>query len=300
MTVAFPHTTTRSESDAYLQCRDITREYARSFYFASHVLPKPKRMAAYAVYTFCRHADNTVDTSGGATDVAGVRRELDRLRRLLDDVYGETPGLAPLWVPLRETVRRYGIPKHCFLDLLRGVEMDLSTTRYSTFRELSGYCYSVASVVGLAMTHIFGVSDPRGFERAVDLGTAMQLTNILRDVGEDHARGRIYLPAEDLLSFGVNEAMLARGEVTPQFIALMEFQIERARSFYRRADEGMPLLTDDGSRFCVRLMRATYAGILDAIEENGYDVFGRRASVTLISKVKNAAVALASSVQERT
>lgn len=298
MSVTVADITRSRDADPYRQCRDYTRVHARSFYFASHVLPKPKRMAAYAVYTFCRHADNVVDTTGVGKNVAAVRRELDALRRLLDEVYGETPALAPIWVPLRETVRTYAIPQQHFLDLVRGVEMDLTRTRYASFQELSEYCYCVASVVGLAMTHIFGVSDRRGFDRAVDLGTAMQLTNILRDVGEDRALGRIYLPGEDLARFGVTEDMLARGDVTPQFAALMRFQVERAHAYYRRADEGIPLLTDDGSRFCVRLMRSTYAGILDAIERNGYDVFTRRASVPLLSKLKIAAGTITSRLQE--
>jgi phytoene synthase len=191
----------------------------------------------------------------------------------------------PRLLALQHTVHRYGIPKRYFLDLLEGVEMDRTKHRYSTFDELDVYCFRVASVVGLIMTHIFGVSDPEGFVHAAELGTAMQLTNILRDVGEDLRMGRIYLPMDELLETGLTEADLQKGEVTPRMREFLQYQIARARHYYARAEQGVSMLTDDGSRFCVRLMLETYSGILADIEASGYNVFTRRAYVPLRRKV---------------
>ena len=272
----------------YLECRRQTRQHARTFFFASHVLPVEKRSAAYAVYAFCRRADNVVDHRTTGTPGA----DLVALRSDLDDVYGGGGTLEPASLALRDTVERYGIPREYFEDLLRGVEMDLSITRYATFAELEDYCYCVASVVGLMMSRVFGVSEPSALERALEMGTAMQLTNILRDVGEDYRMGRIYLPQSELEAFGYGEEDLAQGRVDQRFVRLMTFQIDRAREYYRRAAPGIEHIPDDGSRSCARLMSSTYAGILDRIEANGYDVFGRRAVVPLAGKLRIAAATL--------
>jgi phytoene synthase len=267
---------------AFRTCQAYTREHAKSFYFASHVLPREKRMASYAVYAFCREADNIVDV--GATPESAAR--LEELRQQLARVYGAPGALRPHLAALRETVAAYAIPREYFLDLIRGVEMDLTRSRYDRFEDLKEYCYCVASVVGLMMAKIFGVSDGSAYRHAADLGTAMQLTNILRDIREDHAMGRIYLPQEDLAGRGYAEADLARGVVDDRFRDLMRFQIARAREYYAAAEPGIPMLTNDGSRFCARLMSTTYAGILTAIERNGYDVFARRAYVPAAGKLR--------------
>ncbi len=261
----------------YEQCRKYTRQYARTFYFASHVLPKQKRYAAYAVYAFCRYADEIVDSL--QFDPRQARQRLDDLREQLRRLYQRSPLMDPRLRALQDTVMRYGIPQDHFLDLLRGVEMDLDRRRFATFEELQQYCYCVASTVGLIMARIFGVSDESVLSSAVDLGTAMQLTNILRDVGEDLQRGRIYLPQDELNHFGYSVPQLTQGIVNDEFRNLMRFNIERARWYYQQADCGIPYLTNDGSRFCVRLMRRTYARILDDIERHDYDVFHRRAFV---------------------
>jgi len=272
----------------------VTRTFAKSFYFASHVLPQAKREASYAVYEFCRVADNAVDAlpPEGSTNVV----RLDTLRADLEEVYA---GTSVRWVALAETVSRYGIPREYFDHLLRGVEMDLAPVRFETFGELKEYCYCVASVVGLMMTRVFGVSDERAYEQALDLGTAMQLTNILRDIDEDLTRGRVYLPQEDLRRHGCTEASLARRTVDDRFVSLMKEEIARAREFYGRGEAGIPYLTDDGSRFCVQLMAGTYRRILDAIEANGYDVFRGRAHVPLRTKLVIAAGAYLSSKQRQ-
>ena len=272
----------------FLECKAYTKLHAKTFYFASHVLPPRKRMAAYAVYAFCRYADNIVDTTitPGAANTASAR--LTGLRDQIRYLYSFSPMMDRKLIGLRETVFTYRIPQEYFLDLLRGVEMDLTKNRYASFEELQDYCYCVASVVGLIMAHIFGAENDDALQHAITLGTAMQLTNILRDVGEDYRLGRIYLPADELARFGCSEKEIAHAMLTDNFVDLMKFQIDRARRYYAEAESGIPMITEAGSRFCARMMSATYARILDAIEENGHDVFTRRAYVSLPSKMRAA------------
>lgn len=269
--------------------RAITRRYARTFYFASHVLPEAKRDAAYVVYAFCRYADNVTDVHREDTElIPDAERQLARLRGELEAIYTDADG-PTRWVALREVVRIYRIPRQYFDDLIDGVAMDLTPRRFETWADLDVYCYRVASVVGLIMTHIFGATTAAALTHAAQLGTAMQLTNILRDIGEDLRMGRVYLPQEDLRAHGVTEEMLGAGVVTPAITALIQFQISRARSLYAEADRGIPMIPDDGSRFSTQLMRTLYSRILDAIEKNGCDVFTQRAHVRLSTKVRLAA-----------
>jgi 15-cis-phytoene synthase len=264
------------------ECKRITRHYARSFFFASHVLPPDKRRAAYAVYAFCRYADEAVD--GVETSNAdALHARLDIVRRHLDAVY---EGTSTYFDAFMHTVRHYNIPRQYFDDLLRGVEMDVTVRRVHDFDELHDYCYCVAGVVGLTMTHIFGATDPDAHPHARALGTAMQLTNILRDVGEDFQRGRIYLPGEELAARGIDLVGGDGMRRTDSFIDYMQFNIDRARDYYAEATEGLRYLADDGSRTCVKLMSATYADILSHIEANDYDVFTRRARVPLLRKLR--------------
>jgi phytoene synthase len=270
--------------NTFRESRAYTRRHAKTFYFASHILPREKRLAAYAVYSFCRYIDNVTDHAAERGDRAIVAGRLDALRRELDEIYADR-GDRTSWSAFRETALSYGIPKEHFHTLIRGVEMDLVKSSYATFSELQEYCYCVASVVGLIMVRVLGVSSEKALASAGDLGTAMQLTNILRDLGEDFRIGRIYIPREELARFRVAEEDLRAGRMTEGFRDLMRFQIDRARELYKRAAEGIPYLTNDGSRLCVQLMSSTYAGILGAIEKNGYDVFSRRASVPLRRKI---------------
>lgn len=276
----------RELNENYEQCKAYTRHHAKSFYFSSHVLPAEKRKAAYAVYAFCRFADEIADNAAAMNDHLQAQRRLAELRNQLNYVYANSPLMSQKLLAFKETVFRYGIPKQYFLDLLRGVEMDLEKTRFETFAELKDYCYCVASVVGLIMTRIFGVADEAALDHAEDLGTAMQLTNILRDIGEDYQRDRIYLPLDELRRFNYPEEELSQGVVNENFIRMMKFQIERARTYYASAAQGIPQLTNDGSRFCVRLMSGTYSRILDAIEDNRYDVFSERAYVPVLTKTR--------------
>jgi len=267
------------------QARQMTRKYARTFYFASHALPPEKRQASYALYSFCRYVDNIADE---ASDLEAARGLLRVVRHRVEEVYdGDHWG--PRWAILRETIDHYGIPKELLLDLIVGVEMDLAGARCRTFAELRTYCYHVASVVGLMMARILQPETDDALSYAEDLGTAMQLTNILRDVAEDYGMKRIYLPGDELEEWGITDDVLSGQKVTPAFRAYMQFNVARARAFYRKAEPGIRSLPDDGSRFCVRLMSTLYGRILNRIEANGYDVFRHRAHVPLYEKLRLAA-----------
>ncbi len=267
-------------SHAY--CHRQTKRHARSFYFASIALPREKKRAAYAVYAFCRYADDLVDRAA-TTD--GVDAALQRVGEHFDRMTaGELlePPFAPAFA---WAVDRYGIEKQPFLDLLKGVAMDLGPVRIADWPHLRDYCYHVASVVGLMMARIFELRDEAGRERAIDLGLAMQLTNILRDVGEDFRMGRIYLPADEMAVHGVTSDDLAAATTSAELKALLRAQAARARDHYRRAEAGIPLLADDGSQLTVWLMRHVYAGILEEIERLDYEVLHRRASTSLGRKL---------------
>jgi phytoene synthase len=268
-------------SESFDAARAICKRHARTFYFASVFLPRPKREAAYAVYAFCRLLDDAADTGG---DLFIYDRALDAAYAGGSAEVGSELERRAL-VAFGETVRRYDIPKRYFDDLAAGCRMDLTVNRYATWDDLRGYCYHVAGVVGLIMCRIFGLAEPAAQRRAVVMGEAMQLTNILRDVGEDRSLGRIYLPGEDLTRFGYTETDLMAGLVNEPFRQLMRFEVDRARSLYRDGAAGLVALPDDGSRFTASAMGVIYAGILGAIERQRYDVFARRARLTTVQKL---------------
>jgi phytoene synthase len=271
---------------AYRYCRQTTRTHAKSFYFCSHFLPREKRRAIYAVYALCRHVDDAVDAAGvrGERDAQAA---VERWRAELDAVYRDGRADSPVLVAWRDMLARFRIRQELPLELMRGVLMDTHIKRYETWEELRVYCYRVASTVGLMSSEIFGYEEPRTLYYAEQLGRAMQLTNILRDVGEDARMGRIYLPQEDLRRFGYTEDDVLLGKLSEPFFALMNFEIERARALYREAEQGIPLLEPD-TRFTVLLAARLYARILDEIERNGYDVYTRRAHLSLLGKLRAA------------
>jgi 15-cis-phytoene synthase len=269
-------------------CRHLTRHHAKSFYFASHVLPSQKRNDAYAVYAFCRHVDDQIDL---APDETARLRALADLEHLLHAAYQPGDNAKSLanslpWLrAFRETIQRRAIPNGYFEDLLKGVEMDRGRVRIQTWEELDRYCYHVASVVGLIMVHVLTEPSPELLKPARDLGTAMQLTNILRDIAEDWQRDRLYLPANELEKFGLTADDIAQQRTGDPFRAMMRFQIGRARAYYSYAEPGIAMLPADGSRFCARLMRTIYGGILDEIERADYQVFQGRVRVSFLRKL---------------
>jgi phytoene synthase len=279
---------------AYRYCRETTRAHAKSFYFCTQFLPRRKRRAIYAMYALCRHVDDAVDAVG-AQDETTAQKAIAIWREELDAVYKGTslssnalvPVLDPVLIAWRDMLRRYAIKQDLPLELMRGVLMDTHIKRYETWAELRVYCYRVASVVGLMSSEIFGYTKPETLLYAEALGLAMQLTNILRDIGEDARMNRIYLPQEDMRRFDYTESELMRGELNDNFRELMSFQIERARAFYREAEKGIPLLNRD-ARFTVLLAARLYARILNTIERNDYDVWTRRAHLSLTGKLRAA------------
>lgn len=267
---------------AYDECRAVTKREARNFYYAFLTLPRARRRAIYAVYAFSRLADDIADGPGPAHE---KRARLADLRRELREAYAGRPQ-GPVLTALADAAADYRIPEALFLDLLHGVEMDLEPRRFADFQALEEYCYHVASVVGLISVQVFGArDDPHVREYAVDLGLAMQLTNILRDLREDIERGRLYLPQDELRRFGYSEDDLAHGVVNAQFRALMRFQAERAQRYFDSGERLLPLL-DPESRGCAAGLHHLYNRLLNRIASRGYDVFSARVTLSSWEKLQ--------------
>lgn len=283
-----------SLEDSYELCRQITAKYSKTFYLGTMLMPEEKRRAIWAIYVWCRRTDELVD--GPRADFT-TNETLDEWEGQLETVFSGTPVENPD-VALVDALERFPVEIQPFRDMIAGQRMDLYRSRYETFEELELYCYRVAGTVGLMTTPVMGVdqtsrtapwdlyqnrgSDPT--EKAIALGIANQLTNILRDVGEDARRGRIYLPLEDLALFNYTEADLLNGVIDDRWCELMRFQIQRARKFFASAESGISALSPD-ARFPVWAALLLYRGILDVIERNGYDVFTKRAYVPSIRKL---------------
>jgi phytoene synthase len=259
---------------SYAYCERLARREAHNFYNAFRVLPVRQRRAMCALYAFLRLAD---DLSDNPADVATKRSGLAAWR---DAFHGALAGRYehPLHPALHHTVQTHAIPPGYLEAVLDGVEMDLQPVSYATFGDLKLYCYRVASAVGLACIHIWGFADARATAYAANAGLAFQLTNILRDLGEDAERGRVYLPREDLERFGYDVEALRRGLRDERFRALMRFEVERARSYYEAAWPLAPLLEPAGRAVFLAMTR-TYRALLDAIERRDYDVFSHRIRV---------------------
>ena len=279
---------------AYRECRQTTRREAKNFYYAFLTLPPADRQAIYAVYAFCRYCDDAVDAE---TTPARQRDKLTQLGAALSDSYAGQAA-APVFLALADVARRYAIPEQYFREVLAGVESDLTTARYRDFAELRQYCYRVAAVVGLICLQIFGYRDDRAKEYAVDLGLAMQLTNICRDVKEDWEMGRVYLPQEELAQFGYTEDDLAAGVCNAAFGELMRFQVRRAREYFARGRELLPYLTPR-SRACPAALGGIYGKVLDRIEAADYDVLHRRIRVSTAAKLRIMAQAWLGSLSTR-
>lgn len=254
----------------YARCAAITRRSSSNFYYAFMLLPRWRRRALHAVYAFCRFVDDIAD-DGAVREPAAL---LERWRAELERVYGGAP-TRPVSRALADSARRFAIGRSYLEQFIAGVEMDLTRKRYQSFEELEHYCYRVASVVGLICIEIFGYRNPGARLYAEKLGIAFQLTNILRDVREDAARGRIYLPLEDLARFGVTEEEVLRGAHSERFERLMAFEAGRARDFYRAAERALPP-EDRASLLTAEAMRLIYRAILRRIERSRYRVLDRR------------------------
>lgn len=273
---ATPAGTQLSLAAAYGVCEQMTRQHSKSFFFSSQFLPAAKRRAVRALYAFCRTSDDVVDMAQGdptpalATWVRRVRAPLP-------------PADDAVLLAWHDTRTSYGLAAALIDELLAGIAMDLSISRYATFADLWLYCYRVASVVGLLSIGIVGAA-PGAVPYAIKLGVALQLTNILRDVGEDAQRGRVYLPAEDMERFGLCADDILAGVCDRRFRALLDFEIARTHQLYAESWPGIALLPAD-SRLAIGAAARIYRGILDKVVANGYDVYTRRAHLTAREKV---------------
>jgi phytoene synthase len=272
-------------------CAEMARTHARTFSLASYLLPATKRRAAYALYAFCRVADDLVDRADTA-DTRELSEQLaDYERQLTAALAGRPSG--PVFREIAWVAHEYEVPAAPLYELLHGVARDLRPARYATWSTLELYCEGVASSVGEMCTHVFGV--PGGAEarqRAVryarTLGVAMQLTNILRDIGEDAQRGRCYLPEDDLARFGLSVDEVLTNPALPRderWKPFMAFEVGRARVLYEAAMPGIALLAHDAHR-CTRACAVGYAGILNVIEQQGYDTYSRRARLSRMERLK--------------
>jgi len=275
--------------NAYRYCRQISKHHAKTFYLATLFLPKRQQNPIFAIYALLRTVDDLVDLAEDKlTNGLITRQEINgmlesRKTRLKSCYRGEVAN-DPIMMAWHDTLKTYPIPIELPLDLMDGVAMDIEFRTFETFDDLYVYCYKVASVVGLMTSEIFGYSNRQALQHAIDLGIAMQLTNILRDIGEDIDRGRIYLPMEDLRRFSYSEEEFKQKTMNRNFVELMKFQIERARGYYRSSEKGIPMLERE-SRFAVMVSSENYSNILKAIEENNYDVFSRRAYRSFYQKI---------------
>ena len=269
---------------AYQYCRALTREHSKTFYVASGLLQEDQKRATRALYAFCRVTDDLVDQS--CEDHSVILPALEAwYERAMNPHPPTDDAVALAWADART---RFAIPSGYARQLIDGVARDLQQTRYTTFEDLAAYSYGVASTVGLMAMHIIGYRDSRALPYAVKLGVALQLTNILRDVGEDWARGRLYLPLDELAAYGLAEADIDRmartGETDARWAAFMAFQIARVRRLYDEAYPGIGYL-DPAGRFAIGAAADLYRAILTSIESRDYDVFTRRAHVGKMGKL---------------
>lgn len=253
-----------------------------SFSYSFVVLPAAQRRAIGVVWDFCRAVDDAVDeaadTTTAAAEVITWRAEVSRL-------FGADEPLTPQARNLKPYVALFSLSRQPFDDLVDGVEMDLHRSRYDTFEELIGYCRRVASAVGLMCIEVFGCRDSRSRDYAFNLGLALQVTNIIRDIKADLQQGRIYLPREDLSRFGVTEAALAAGRVTEPIRQLLAHECQRARHFFAAAAQAMPP-AESRKLVAAEIMGGIYAEILRRIEQRGYDVFTERVRVPKIVRAR--------------
>ena len=288
------HKTSISLENAYEICRQETAQWAKTFYLGTMLLPQAKRKAIWAIYVWCRRTDELMDSpEAQARPVKELSDRLDKWEEKTKSIFSGkiTDDLDAV---LADTIEKFPQSIEPYLDMIEGQRMDLYRKRYETFKELELYCYRVAGTVGLMTQRVMGLdpayteapwsSPPNPSEAAIALGIANQLTNILRDVGEDRGRGRIYIPQEDLEKFGYSEEDLMSGKLNTQWKELMAFQLDRAREWFKRSEAGVKWLSAD-ARWPVWTSLRLYRGILDAIERLDYDVFNNRAYVNRWVKI---------------
>lgn len=266
-------------AQSYALCKDFNKRHGTTYYWSTKVLPADKRPHVHALYGFCRYADDIVDDLGPVPTAEREAALASFGERFFRDL-AVGASMDPILMAVVDTVHKFPIDPECFRRFLRSMTMDLTVEKYETWEDLLHYMDGSAAVIGEMMLPILEPHDAAAFGHARDLGNAFQLTNFLRDVNEDLDRGRVYIPQEDVRRFGVD---LSRRECTPQFSELMKFEIARCRSLYASADNGIAMLPNRSAR-CIRAARVLYSRILDRIEQQQYDVFAKRASVSTVQK----------------
>jgi phytoene synthase len=275
---------------SYDECKRLNALHGKTYYLATLLLPASKRPPVHALYGFARYADEIVDD---LASTLSPQEKADALRTWGDSVLadlrkGSSEDL--IGRALVDTVHEYSIPLNYFDAFMKSMEMDLTVTRYANYEDLMTYVYGSAVVIGLEMLPILGYSDPRAIEAATALGTAFQLANFIRDIGEDIDRGRIYMPLDELARYGVSEEMLLKRQMTPEIVEAIKFQITRVRDLQAIAEAGIHYL-DPISQPCIRAASELYCGIVDEVEKNGYDVFGKRATTSTWRRLRVAGIA---------
>ena len=283
---------------SYLQCKKLNSQHGKTYYLATLLLPPAKRPFVHALYGFARYADEIVD------DLASTLTDEEKATALkgwgsqaIKDIKsGESSD--PVGRALVDTARRFSIPIEYFEAFLNSMEMDLTVNEYATYADLMEYVYGIAAVIGLQMVPVLGALSPEAYESAKTLGIAFQLANFIRDIGEDLERGRIYIPIEDLIHFGVSREDLHQKILTPKIIELIKFQIARVRELQKSAEPGIQML-EPSSRPCIEAASELYCGIVDEVEAIGYDVFNFRAKTSTWRRIKVALPAYIRAIKAR-
>ncbi|KRW92689.1 phytoene synthase [Alicyclobacillus tengchongensis] len=268
---------------AYQHCTKLTRQAGSSFYSGMRLLPIHKRLAMYAIYAWSRICDDAVDDYEGEEAEAHLAMAEHIVEQAFADGYQSSDH--PVVLALGDAVRRFQLPIQPFHDMVQGMRIDMRAVRLQTMAELEQYCDYVAGTVGIMCVHIFGYRDPKALSLARDMGRALQLTNILRDLGEDIERDRVYLPSEELARHGYTIDDLRLKRLTPGFLALMREQAERAEMYYERAKGLFPLVEEDSLR-CLRMLFLMYRELLTKIEESRFNVFDRRIALSSSRKLR--------------
>ena len=265
---------------AYNECARLTRSASSNFYIGFLALPNELRRAIYATYAFCRLCDDIVDAQTQGRDPSN---ELDIVHVALDNASKTSYAGDPIFIALKHTIERFRLNKKYYVDVIDGCRMDIETNRYESFDDLRIYCQKVASAVGIICISIFGHTERDAIRYADDLGIAFQLTNILRDIKEDYAIGRVYLPQAELRRFGVLETEFVGGDASQNFLEMMRFQLDRARQYYESGKRVIPMTIR--GRQCLELMSGFYSRILAKIEERNVDVLSQRISLSVADKI---------------
>lgn len=285
--------------ESYAECKRLNSLHGKTYYLATLLLPKAKRPFVHALYGFARYADEIVDdlnsTLSEVEKAEALQKWSDQILR--DLVSGKSSDL--IGAALIDTVTRFDIPLKYFEAFIHSMKMDLSVTEYKTYKDLMEYVYGSAAVIGLQMVPILGPLSPEAYECAEKLGIAFQLANFIRDVGEDLDRGRVYLPLDELASFGVSRSDLEKRILTPEIINALKFNIERVRNLQREAAPGIAML-EKSSRACIEAASELYCGIVDEVEAIDYQIFKKRAKTSTWRRIKVAFPAWLRAIRART